>query len=386
MIFFETEYPKYGVVAEATTVETVGKLKEYQMILHLTDTSRDFSEQLQSMVAVLKKILSEKSKKQIIPVFARCFLSDISNQQKYVSTKLASLLNCAVSFIKQPLLDGSKLALWVYFQSEVTAGNDGLCYFEHNGYRQYYTSEYCTDESILKINAYDQTHHLFESYERKLLDRGCSIERNCIRTWLFVRDIDANYAEVVKARKKNFLQNGLRNDTHYIASTGIEGNCENPRAKILLDTMTIKGIEKNQINYLYARRYLSSTYEYGVTFERGVTIDFGDRRNIFISGTASINKKGLIVHPDNIEKQILRMWKNVDALLREADSTFEDLMLIIVYLRDTADYQIVKNMFDERFKKTPKLIVLASICRSGWLVEMECTASKPIVNTKFRNF
>ncbi|MHB9056889.1 MAG: Rid family hydrolase [Paludibacteraceae bacterium] len=386
MIFFETEYPKYGVVTEVATVETVGKLKEYHMILHVTDTSGNFSEQLHSIVIVLKKILSGKSKEQIIPVFARCFLSDISNQQKDVSTKLASFLNCAVSFIKQPLLDGSKLALWVYFQSEVTVGNDGLCYFEHNGYRQYYTSEYCSDESTLKISAYEQTHHLFESYERKLIDRGCLIERNCIRTWLFVRDIDVNYAEVVKARKKNFIQNGLRNDTHYIASTGIEGNCENPSAKILLDTMTIKGVEKGQINYLYAKRYLSSTSEYGVTFERGVTIDFGDRRNIYISGTASINKKGLIVYPDNIEKQILRMWKNVDALLKEADSTFEDLMLIIVYLRDIADYQIVKNMFDEKFTKTPKLIVLASICRPGWLVEMECIASKPIVNTKFRNF
>ena len=51
---------------------------------------------------------------------------------------------------------------------------------------------------------------------------------------------------------------------------------------------------------------------------------------------------------------------------------------IIVYLRDIADYAVVKEMFDKRFPDIPRVVTLASVCRPGWLVEMECMAVKKI--------
>ena len=66
-------------------------------------------------------------------------------------------------------------------------------------------------------------------------------------------------------------------------------------------------------------------------------MDYGDRRQVFISGTASINNKGEVVHPGNIRRQTERMWENVEALLKEAGCTFADLGLMIVYQRDMAD-------------------------------------------------
>lgn len=44
------------------------------------------------------------------------------------------------------------------------------------------------------------------------------------------------------------------------------------------------------------------------------------------------------------------MWENVEALLKEAGCTFDDLGQMIVYLRDVADYTVVKGMYDERFR------------------------------------
>ncbi len=41
--------------------------------------------------------------------------------------------------------------------------------------------------------------------------------------------------------------------------------------------------------------------------------------------------------------------ENVETLLKEADCTFEDLGQMIVYLRDIADYTVVKAMYDKRF-------------------------------------
>ena len=68
------------------------------------------------------------------------------------------------------------------------------------------------------------------------------------------------------------------------------------------------------------------------------------------------------------------MWENVDALLREGGATMDDVMSIIVYLRDTADYAAVRDMFARRWPDIPAVITLAPVCRPEWLVEMECVA------------
>lgn len=149
--------------------------------------------------------------------------------------------------------------------------------------------------------------------------------------------------------------------------------------------LIFKGLDSGQITFLYAPEHLNPTYEYGVTFERGVYIDFGDRRKVYISGTASIDNKGLIVHPGDIVKQVYRTWENVEALLNEAECGFEDLMQMIVYLRDISDYHIVKQLYDDKFPNIPKIIVLAPVCRPGWLIEMECIAAKSMLNSKYRD-
>lgn len=63
----------------------------------------------------------------------------------------------------------------------------------------------------------------------------------------------------------------------------------------------------------------------------------------------------------------------------------EDVGHMIVYLRDTADYAVVNQMFEERFPDVPKVIVHAPVCRPGWLIEMECMATKAVINTEFEN-
>ena len=79
------------------------------------------------------------------------------------------------------------------------------------------------------------------------------------------------------------------------------------------------------------------------------------------------------------------MWENVEALLCEGGMRFDDVMQIIVYLRDGADYQIVKNLFDQKFPHIPTVITLAPVCRPTWLIEMECIAVKKAKN-QYRDF
>ena len=385
MTYLVKKFLDLNVVAEIAVFEPVDKVHEFQVMVHVDAAMMTFQEQLDALQVSLHSLLADDVLRDAVPVFAHCFMSDVANQQEEVSLILSKQLNCTVSCVKQPPLDGSKLALWLQLQTGVKAENDGLIFFEHNGYRQYFTTADCGERTTEKGNSYFQTKELLENYQEQLSERGCTLARDCVRTWFFVRDVDLNYQGVVDARRENFELNGLTNKTHYIASTGIEGCVSNPNVKVILNTHLIKGLNDGQIQFLYAKENLNPTYEYGVTFERGVFIDFGDRRKVYISGTASIDNKGLIVHPGDIEKQVYRMWENVTALLDEADCAFDDLMQIIVYLRDMADYKLVNKLFDQKFPTIPKVIVLAPICRPGWLVEMECIASKTLCNTQYRD-
>jgi enamine deaminase RidA (YjgF/YER057c/UK114 family) len=384
MNYLVKSYDELGIDAEISLMDPVGKVKEFQVILHVSPQIIGFFQQIISIQSALKLLLKDELLQNAVPVSARCFLSDAANQQSHIST-LSELLDCTMCIVQQPPLDGSKLALWLQLQTHVSRGNDGLPYYEHNSYHHYYTSADCGKKRSISEDSYHQTLELLEEYEVQLVERGCTIKRDCIRTWFCVRDVDVNYQGIVKARRENFIQHGLTKDTHYIASTGIEGSNANPQVKVLMDAYAIRGLDEGQIRFLYAKDNLNPTYEYGVTFERGVYVDFGDRRKVYISGTASINNKGEIMYPGDVVKQVHRTWDNVEALLNEADCTFDDIAQIIVYLRDVADYQCVKEMFDTKFANVPNGILLAPICRAGWLVEMECIAIKPIQQNKYRD-
>jgi enamine deaminase RidA (YjgF/YER057c/UK114 family) len=220
----------------------------------------------------------------------------------------------------------------------------------------------------------------------QLAQEGCTLADNCIRTWLFVNDVDLNYGGVVRARNQVFFTQGLTQHTHFIASTGIGGRGQDPNVLTQMDNYAIAGIRPEQVSHLYAPTHLNRTSDYGVSFERGTRIDYGDRRHVFISGTASINNKGLIMYPKDVIRQTHRMWENVEALLAEAECSYDDVGEMVVYLRDIADYQLVSELYAERFPDKPHIIVHAPVCRPGWLVEMECMAVKKVENPEFEPF
>ena len=115
-------------------------------------------------------------------------------------------------------------------------------------------------------------------------------------------------------------------------------------------------------------------------------MDYGDRRHIFISGTASIDNKGQIVHLSDVGKQLDRVLENINTLLSEAGAGMEHVAKMIVYLRDTADYTLIKKQLEEKHLDIPKVIVWAPVCRPGWLVEIECMAMKEIRADRFDKF
>lgn len=357
------------------------EVREYHAMIHVSQTGLPFAKQLEAVLNAYDRLVNDT-----LPgaqaVFKRYFLSDAANQQDEVI--VADMTDCAKSIIQQAPLDGTKIALWVYLMTGVNSSitGSGLYAVNHGQFRHLWNGS----AHNLAANSEYQTRLLFNEYNMQLLQEGCTLEANCIRTWFFVNDVDLNYGGVVRARNQFFFTQGLTVHTHFIASTGIGGRQADPNVLSQMDNYAIQGIQREQIHYLYAPTHLNRTSDYGVSFERGTRVDYRDRRHVFISGTASINNKGEVKYPKNIVRQTERMWENVEALLAEADCTFDDVTEMVVYLRDTADYGIVSDMYRERFPGRPYVIVHAPVCRPGWLIEMECMAVKQVNNPSLPAF
>ena len=356
-------------------------VSEYHLMVHVCDPALTYQQQVDALLNAYDAALQHLS--GAVAVFKRYFLSDAANQTDTLLAMTTEGTDCALSLVQQPPLDGTKIALWAYLMKGVQTQplKDGLYEVSHGPYRHLWTGS----NTNLAANSEYQTRLLLNDYTMNLMEQGCKLADNCIRTWFFVQNIDNNYAGVVKARNEVFVTQNLTSETHFIASTGIGGRSAEPKAFVEMDAYAVRGIKSEQVHYLYAPTHLNPTYEYGVSFERGTYVDYGDRRQVFISGTASINNKGEIMYEGDIRQQTKRMLENVEALLKEADCTFEEVGQMIVYLRDIADYAVVKAMYDERFPSKPKVFVNAPVCRQGWLIEMECMGVKAMNNNAYES-
>ena len=374
MIFKNKYYNDLSVNVHISEFASETEHAEFQIMLSVNDSMLTFEEQYRRILEAYIRVVKEELPDNSVAVFRRYFLSDAANQSDLVMDWECENADAALSIVQQPPLNGSKIAMWTYLQTGVSAERlkNGMLKVSFDDYTHYWTGNNFNKAS----NSEYQTRLLLNDYIMQLTEQGCSLYNNCIRTWFFVQNVDVNYAGVVKARKEVFVTQNLTEKTHYIASTGIEGRHALPEVTVQMDTYAVNGIEESQIKYLYGSTHLNPTYEYGVTFERGTVVSYPDRKHIFISGTASIDNKGEILHPGNIRKQTERMLENVEVLMNEADSSLSDIAQAIVYLRDTADYSVVKKIFSDKGFEFPYLIVHAPVCRPGWLIEMECIGMK----------
>jgi enamine deaminase RidA (YjgF/YER057c/UK114 family) len=352
-------------------------------LIFLPGKFNDFDVQQEKIQEAYLRITSLPELSQTQLLFKRYFVSDVANQLPKIEKEEQGQDSYAISIVQQPPLNGSKIVLWAYQVTNASTKRltNSSIVRECNGYKHVWASQMfsCKDDTE------EQTTALFLAYSNLLQSINLTVKDNCIRTWLFVQNIDLNYCKVVEARKKFFNEIGLTPETHFIASTGIEGKGKNPHNTLIADAYAIGGITNEQVFYLKAPGYLNPTYEYGVTFERGTVVDYGDRRHIFISGTASINNKGQVIHQD-VLRQAIRTLDNIEALLMNAKADFEDVAQMIVYLRDINDYTTVNNYLEKRCSQIPWVIVHAPVCRPGWLIEIECIAIKAIGNTQWRNY
>lgn len=340
------------------------------------------SEKIDDLFGKLQSLDADMKRENRVRVFGRLYFSDILNQLPLFkeSALCESLEQAPFSYIEQAPLDGSRLSLIVAYASGVQ-----IARLEDNAWeivsqvgKAYFHSIRLSGKEVTNLTSKHQTEEQFRRHKRFLNERGLNLRDNCIRTWIYVRDIDYHYAGVVAGRNNIFREEGLKADDHFIASTGIGGYGSNSTTAVCVDFLSIDAPSK--IKYLHATEWLNPTHEYGVAFERGTAVTLQNTKTLFISGTASIDKFGNCVHRGNVIKQTERLFQNIDHLLKDGESSLADIRVLIVYLRDISDYHLVSAYLKEHFPQIPMVITEARVCRPEWLIEVECIASRRVIN------
>lgn len=342
-----------------------------------------FAQQVQSVARQLTEWMQQRGLTTKQMLFSRVFLSDAANQWAAVqeSPLFAEILSQgAVSYIEQPNVDGAKISLLVWFASTADLEKEvsqGQMQVRIGSDRLFLHTVRLTAAETKGLSACAQTELAFERHCAWLREQGLTLRDNCFRTWIYVRDIDRHYAGVVEGRNRVFEREGLTRDSHYIASTGIGGYTDNREAIVAIDFLSGE-LAAPDVRYLQALDYLNPTYEYGVAFERGTALSVAGHRLALISGTASIDKFGQCLHRGDVLTQSGRLLLNIEKLLNDDGATLHDLVHIIVYLRDMADYPAVRDYFHLRFPGLPTSIVMGRVCRPEWLIEVEGIAVTPL--------
>jgi enamine deaminase RidA (YjgF/YER057c/UK114 family) len=100
-------------------------------------------------------------------------------------------------------------------------------------------------------------------------------------------------------------------------------------------------------------------------------------RMLFAAGQIPVTPDG--VCPGDFASQARQCWRNLAAVLASADMELRDVVRVQAYVTRTSDlveYREIRNQMVESARPAHTLLVVASLGRPEWLVEIEAVAAK----------
>ncbi|NGM86890.1 RidA family protein [Parapusillimonas sp. SGNA-6] len=101
------------------------------------------------------------------------------------------------------------------------------------------------------------------------------------------------------------------------------------------------------------------------------------RSLIFLSGQLSRDGEGKLVGAGDMAEQTRQAIRNMDAVLKEAGATLEDIVSIVVYTTDIRQFKEIVAARMEFFKTklpTSTIVEVAHLADPGLLIEFQATA------------
>jgi enamine deaminase RidA (YjgF/YER057c/UK114 family) len=111
-------------------------------------------------------------------------------------------------------------------------------------------------------------------------------------------------------------------------------------------------------------------------YAHAVEVPAGSRL-LFISGLNGFESDGETM-PDTFEAQAEQIWNHLEAILRDAQMTVENLVSLRFYLAepalDPANVEVLKRRLGTHH--AARTVVCAGLLEPGWLVEIEAVAAQ----------
>jgi len=209
------------------------------------------------------------------------------------------------------------------------------------------------------------------------------------RFWNYIADINTHsfglerYRQFNQGRQDAFLAHG-RDVVGNVPAASALGAAQGPL------TIAFLAGRVAPLNIENPRQI--SAYEYppqygprNPTFSRASLVRMGQKEVLFVSGTASIVGHATR-HPADVVAQTRETMTNIDAVLAEANHLASqprfDLRSLhyMVYVRNPADLAPIRAELAHRVGDALKAVYLqADVCRQDLLLEIEATATHPVV-------
>ena len=220
-----------------------------------------------------------------------------------------------------------------------------------------------------------QARATFEAIEQVLAEVGMGFE-HVVRTWLFIDRMLDWYGPFNAVRTEFFEQRGVF-DRFLPASTGIGAANAAGRA-VVAQVIALRpkgtGVEVREVE----SPLQCPATDYRSSFSRAAEVVRGGVRQVYVSGTASIDPCGETVHEDDLERQIGHTMEVVAAILETHGLGWVNVSRGIVYFRHGQEAARFERYCRERhLPPLPVIVTQGTICRDDLLFEIEVDAIGP---------
>jgi len=267
-----------------------------------------------------------------------------------------------------------------YADGEVVSGFEGECSWSRSD--QALLAARCIEESV---DGTSQSQRVEEAYCELLKLINAQGYSQIVRAWNYLPDINEGvgdkerYRQFCVGREAAFSRWNYQG-VSYSSACALGRKGENGVVYLLAGKTPVTHIENpRQVSaYHYPRQYGPAS----PSFARASLIDWGESfSELYISGTASIVGHESR-HLGDLQGQLRTTISNLDTLLERGavqagTEAVLQMALLKVYVRNEGDYAEVHRTVSERYPGIPTVYLLADICRSELLVEIDGIAKFP---------
>lgn len=114
-------------------------------------------------------------------------------------------------------------------------------------------------------------------------------------------------------------------------------------------------------------------------YSHGISVDLGNSIMIFVTGQIAMDKDGNAVAPDNIVRQTEFVFENIKKILLEAESSLDDVVKAVIYVRDISNFKEIsalRNKYFANSKPVSTLVEINKTVKEGCDIEIEVIAIK----------